>query len=111
WGSQKGPILDVIDDLKKEGIKANMLYLKMFEPFPSEFVKSFLSRSKLVVDVESNLLAQASRVIRLETGIEIENAILKYSGRHMTEDEILSAAKKIINKKEKFIVEVLTNGA
>jgi 2-oxoglutarate ferredoxin oxidoreductase subunit alpha len=111
WGSQKGPILDVIDDLKKEGIKANMLYLKMFEPFPSEFVKSFLSRSKLVVDVESNILAQASRVIRLETGIEIENAILKYSGRHMTEDEILSAAKKIINKKEKFIVEVLTNGA
>ncbi len=111
WGSQKGPILDVIDDLKKEGKSANLLYLKMFEPFPSEFVKSFLSRSKLIIDVESNMLGQAAKVVKLETGIEIDNAILKYSGRHMTEDEILSSAKKIMNKKEKFVVEVLTNGA
>ncbi len=110
WGSQKGPLLDVIEDLREEGVKANLLYLRMFEPFPSEFVKSVLNNAKLVVDVESNILAQAARVIKLNTGIEIEKAILKYNGRHMTEDELLKAAKQIMSDKTKTVIEVLENG-
>ena len=111
WGSQKGPILDVIEDLKKEGINANLLYLKMFEPFPSEFVKEVLGKAKMVINVESNMLAQAARILKLNTGIDIGHNILKYNGRHMTEDEILKAAKEIINGEGKKLVEVLENGA
>ncbi len=111
WGSQKGPILDVMEDLKAEGISANLLYLKMFMPFPTQFVKGILEKAKLVIDVESNMLAQAAKVIKLNTGIEIEKAILKYNGRHMTEDEILKAAKDIYEGKTKEEVEVLENGA
>uniref|UniRef100_UPI0001BE672C Probable 2-oxoacid ferredoxin oxidoreductase, alpha chain n=1 Tax=Thermoplasma acidophilum TaxID=2303 RepID=UPI0001BE672C len=98
WGSQKGPILDVIEDLKEEGISANLLYLKMFSPFPTEFVKNVLSSANLVIDVESNYTAQAAQMIKLYTGIDIKNKILKYNGRHMTEDEILKSAKEILNK-------------
>ncbi|MCL5732411.1 MAG: 2-oxoacid:acceptor oxidoreductase subunit alpha [Candidatus Thermoplasmatota archaeon] len=111
WGSQKGPILDVMEDLKQEGISANLLYLKMFMPFPSEFVKKVLEKAKLVIDVESNMLAQAAMVIKLNTGISIEKSILKYNGRHMTEDEILKAAKDIYSGKSKNEIEVLQNGA
>ncbi len=57
------------------------------------------------------MLAQAAKVIKLNTGIEIEKAILKYNGRHMTEDEILKAAKDIYEGKTKEEVEVLENGA
>lgn len=111
WGSQKGPILDVIEDLKAEGTKANLLYIKMFEPFPVDFVTKVLRKSKIVIDVESNMLAQAARVVKLNTGIDIEKAILKYNGRHMTEDEILKAAREIIADETKKLVEVLENGA
>ncbi|MCL5881065.1 MAG: 2-oxoacid:acceptor oxidoreductase subunit alpha [Candidatus Thermoplasmatota archaeon] len=111
WGSQKGPILDVMEDLKQEGISANLLYLKMFMPFPSEFVKKVLGKAKLVIDVESNMLAQAAMVIKLNTGISIEKSVLKYNGRHMTEDEILKAAKDIYSGKSKNEIEVLQNGA
>ncbi|MEM0157922.1 MAG: 2-oxoacid:ferredoxin oxidoreductase subunit alpha [Thermoplasmataceae archaeon] len=111
WGSQKGVVLDVIEDLRKDGISANLLYLKMFEPFPSEFVSKVLRKAKLVIDVESNMLAQASRVIRSNTGIEIEKCILKYNGRHMTEDELLRATRKILKEKEENLVEVLQDGA
>ncbi|BAB60002.1 2-ketovalerate ferredoxin oxidoreductase [VOR] alpha subunit [Thermoplasma volcanium GSS1] len=104
WGSQKGPILDVIEDLKQDDITANLLYLKMFSPFPTEFVKSILSKAHLVIDVESNFTAQAAQMIKLYTGIEIENKILKYNGRHMTEDEILNSAKNILNKKSLMVV-------
>ena len=109
WGSQKGPMLDVLEDLEKEGIKANLLSIRMFEPFPVKFVKDILKSAMVTIDVESNMLAQAARVIELHTGIEIENKILKYNGRHMTEDEILNAAKEIISKKTAKVV--LQNGA
>ncbi|CAC11904.1 probable 2-oxoacid ferredoxin oxidoreductase, alpha chain [Thermoplasma acidophilum] len=104
WGSQKGPILDVIEDLKEEGISANLLYLKMFSPFPTEFVKNVLSSANLVIDVESNYTAQAAQMIKLYTGIDIKNKILKYNGRHMTEDEILKSAKEILNKESLMVV-------
>ncbi len=111
WGSQKGPILDVIDDLKEEGITANLLYLKMFQPFPKEFVKKVLNNAKLVINVESNFIAQAATAIEQNTGIEIRHNILKYNGRHMTEDEILKTTKEIIEGKTIKVSEVLVNGA
>ncbi len=109
WGSQKGPILDVMEDLEKEGIKANLLYLRMFEPFPTNFVKDVLTKAKKVINVESNMLAQASKVIEQHTGFEIKDNILKYNGRHMTEDEILKAAKELIGANEHMVV--LQDGA
>ena len=111
WGSQKGPLLDVIDDLKEEGIAANLLYLRVFEPFPVDFVKKVLGKAKLIIDVESNMLGQAAQVIKLNTGIVIEKSILKYNGRHMTEDEILKAAKEIILGEGSKNLEVLVSGA
>ena len=50
----------------------------------------------MVIDVESNMLGQAANVIKLNTGIDITRRILKYNGRHMTEDEILDATITIM---------------
>jgi len=114
WGSQKGPILDVIEDLRKDDISANLLYIKMFEPFPSEYVTKVLKKAKIVIDVESNMTAQAAKVIKQNTGLSIEKSILKYNGRHMTEDEILEGTKKIleeVSSGKKIVNEVLINGA
>ncbi|MGP6238842.1 2-oxoacid:ferredoxin oxidoreductase subunit alpha [Cuniculiplasma sp. SKW4] len=111
WGSQKGPILDVIDLLKEEGINANLLYLRMFIPFPTKFVKEVLSKAKIIIDVESNYIGQAASVIMANTGINIENRILKYNGRHMTEDEIYQSAIEIIKNKGNKIEKVLKHGA
>ncbi|EQD48656.1 hypothetical protein B1B_11968, partial [mine drainage metagenome] len=46
---------------------------------------------------------------KMNTGIGIENLILKYNGRHVTEDEVFDAALRIIENKEKVVV--LENGA
>ena len=109
WGSQKSLLLDTIDELKKEGISANLLYLRMFEPFPSEYVEKVLKKSHLIIDVESNMTGQAAKVIRMNTGIKIENFILKYNGRHMTLDEVLRSTKNIMEKKP--ALEVLQEGS
>ncbi len=109
WGSQKGVVLDVIDDLREEGISAKMLFLKMFEPFPVDFVYTALKKSKTVIAVESNMVSQAAMVIEQRTSFKIENNILKYNGRHITEEELLDAVKKILSGAEKKVV--LRNGA
>ncbi len=109
WGSQKGPVLDAMETMKASGITANMLYLKMFEPFPTEFVREFLSKAKIIIDLESNMTGQAAQVVKANTGISIENSILKYNGRHITEDEIINGVKSILSGKAKKVV--LTNGA
>ena len=114
WGSQKGPILDVIENLKKEDVSANLLYIKMFDPFPSEFVEKVLGKAKIVIDVESNMTAQAAKVIKQNTGLSISRTILKYNGRHMTEDEILKGTKKIledVSSGREIVNEVLVDGA
>ena len=109
WGSQKSLLLDTISELKKQGISANLLYLRMFEPFPSEYVEKVLRKSHLIIDVESNMTGQAAKVIRMNTGVNIENFILKYNGRHITLDEVLRSTKNIMEKKT--ALEVLQEGS
>lgn len=109
WGSQKGPSIEASAELLKKGIKCKILYLKMFNPFPSDFVSKVLRESKMNIMIESNMLGQAAQVIRMNTGIEIERRILKYNGRHVTVDEIIEAVENIVKNGTKRVV--LTNGA
>jgi len=55
------------------------------------------------------MTAQAAKVIRMNTGIKVENFILKYNGRHMTLDEVLRSTKNIMEKKP--LLEVLQEGS
>ncbi len=109
WGSQKGPALEAIEELSKEGIKCRLLYLRMFMPFPSEFVAEVLKASSTNIIIESNMLAQAAQIIRMNTGIDMDHKILKYNGRHVTVDELVEAVKEVLKNKEKKLV--LKNGA
>ncbi len=109
WGSQKGILLDIIEDLKEEGINAKLMVVKMFEPFPKEFVSEVLNNSETVISVESNMTSQAARVIEANTAYVIKNNIVKYNGRHLTEDELLEAVKLVIAGKQEKVV--LRNGA
>ena len=81
----------------------------MFEPFPSEYVEKVLRKSHLIIDVESNMTGQAAKVIRMNTGVNIENFILKYNGRHITLDEVLRSTRNIMEKKT--ALEVLQEGS
>ncbi|MDH5658654.1 MAG: 2-oxoacid:ferredoxin oxidoreductase subunit alpha, partial [Nitrosopumilus sp.] len=51
WGSAKGPILDAIDMLKKEGVSIGYIQLKLIHPFPAEYVSSLLKDTKTIIDI------------------------------------------------------------
>ena len=110
WGSAKGPILDALEMLKKEGISIGFIQLKLLHPFPDNYVKSLLKDVKTIIDIEANQSGQLGKLFKQNIQRDIDYFILKYTGRAMTSTEIYDSLKKIIqntaNKRE-----VLMHGA
>jgi 2-oxoglutarate ferredoxin oxidoreductase subunit alpha len=110
WGSTKGPILDAISMLKKEGINIGFIQIKLIHPFPSDYVSSLLKNTKTIIDIEANHSGQLGKIFKQNISREIDYFILKYTGRGMTSTEIYDSLKKIVeNKANKR--EVLSHGA
>ena len=110
WGSTKGPIVDAMKMLKKEGIDIGFIQIKLLHPFPGEYVKSLLKDSRILIDIEANHSGQLGKLFKQNVSRDIDYYILKYTGRGMTSTEIYDSLKKIIeNKSEKR--EILTHGA
>ena len=110
WGSTKGPILDAISMLKKEGIDIGFIQIKLIHPFPSDYVSSLLKNTKTIIDIEANHSGQLGKIFKQNISREIDYFILKYTGRGMTSTEIYDSLKKIVeNKANKR--EVLSHGA
>jgi 2-oxoglutarate ferredoxin oxidoreductase subunit alpha len=99
WGSTKGPILDALEKLKKEGIDVGFIQIKLLHPFPEEIVKSLLKNVKTIIDIEANYSGQLGKIFKQNVTREIDYFILKYSGRGMTSTEIYDSLKKIIENK------------
>ena len=110
WGSAKGPILDAIDMLKKEGISIGYVQIKLMNPFPAEYLNTLLKDSKTIIDIEANHSGQLGKLFKQNVQRDIAYFILKYSGRAMTSTEVYDSLKKIVeNKANKR--EVLMHGA
>jgi len=111
WGSTKGPILDAMKLLEKDGISVEFFQIRLANPFPTENVKEKLSKAKLSIDIEQNYSGQMAQVIAEKTMIDINNKIVKYNGRPMTQDEIYESVKRIISNPTQNKRVVLTHGA
>ncbi|MCA9812192.1 MAG: 2-oxoacid:acceptor oxidoreductase subunit alpha [Nitrosarchaeum sp.] len=110
WGSTKGPIIDAIDLLKKEGFEIGFLQIKLIHPFPTDYVKSLLKDVKIIIDVEANHSAQLGKVFKQNVLRDIDYYVVKYTGRGMTSTEIYESLKKILENKANHR-EVLSHGA
>jgi len=110
WGSTKGPILDAISMLKKEGIDIGFIQIKLIHPFPTEHVKSLLQDVEIIINIEANYSGQLGQIFKQNVLKDINYSILKYTGRGMTSTEIYDSLKKIVeNKADKR--EILSHGA
>src|SRR5437867_2669833 len=111
WGSTKGPILDAMRMLEKEGIGVEFLQIRLASPFPTESVREKLAGAKLAIDIEQNYSGQMAAVIAEKTMIDIKNKIVKFNGRPMSQDEIYQGVKQIISNPSQNKRVMLTHGA
>ena len=110
WGSTQGPILDAIEMLKNDGVNVGFIEIKLLHPFPKELLKKYLSKSKIVINVEANYNGQLGSLIRQNLEKDPDYYILKFTGRPMTCTELYNTLKKIVNNNAEKR-EVLTYGA
>jgi 2-oxoglutarate ferredoxin oxidoreductase subunit alpha len=89
WGSTKGAVIDALEILRNNGIRARLVHFTWVCPFASEATTKLLSGSGRIVDVEQNATGQLASLIREHTGIEIKEKILKFDGRPFLPEEIV----------------------
>jgi len=104
WGSPKGAVLDAMEMLEKDGIRVQLVQLRMFSPFPTRYVTKLLSGKSKVINIENSYTGQAASVVKEHTGIEATNHVLKWNGRPITRDEVYRSIKLILERNEKKVI-------
>jgi 2-oxoglutarate ferredoxin oxidoreductase subunit alpha len=94
WGSLEGPIEEAVKLLNDEGHSVGALVFGDLYPLPTKLLEKYSALAKKLVNVEQNFNGQLAKLIRMETGISINNSILKYDGRQLSSEEIYSKVKK-----------------
>ncbi len=97
WGSTKGVILDTLERFEKRGIPLRFVQIRLISPFPAEELRPLLDSASPLVDVELNGTGQLARILRMETGREVDYHILKYTGRPISVEELTEALDRILN--------------
>jgi len=91
FGSTKGPILEAIKLLAGKKIPAKLIHFSWVYPLDGNKIKKLLEKEKRLIDVEGNGTGQLAQLIKMETGIEIKEKLLKYDGRQWMPEEIAEA--------------------
>ncbi len=95
WGSPTEALLEVMEMLGKDGIRANMLPVVYMSPFHAREIGEILRGCQHPIGVEMNSEGQLCALITEKTGFFIHDKILKYSGRQFTAHEIYDRVKEL----------------
>ncbi len=88
FGSTFGPVREAIDRLTEQGLSVGSFYPRVLMPFPAEQVIDFVKDAKRVIVPEVNFTGQLARLIKAETGIELES-VAKCDGLPFTAEAIM----------------------
>ena len=99
WGSTYGPIVEAIEILNREGKEkfGALLFGDIF-PLPQRLLNEKASKVSKIINVEQNATGQLADLIREQTGIRCQESILKYDGRQISADEIVSRIRKEVSR-------------
>jgi 2-oxoglutarate ferredoxin oxidoreductase subunit alpha len=97
WGSSGGVVEDAMKVYASYGIRVNSLNLKYLWPFRKEVVSSFIHRKNVIL-IEGNHNGQLGELIKMKTGLDITNKILKWDGRPFFVEEVIEKINKILHE-------------
>ena len=89
WGSTRGAVREAAAAIKATGVDIATLHFSQVWPLVSEQFIEKLERAGSVVCVEGNAFGQLARLIRRETGFEIEERVSRYDGLPISPEFIL----------------------
>ncbi len=93
WGSSKSVMLDVIEEMKKKGVKVNYLHYEYLWPLKDEAAEKFFKENKKVHILECNYTGQLANIIEGATGKKFKGRLMKYDGRHFFLEDVVDYIK------------------
>lgn len=92
WGSTYGTIKEALD---QPGLKKiSFLHFKQVYPLHPKTI-DYLNKANKTVIFENNASAQFASLVRMETGFDIDEKILKYNGMPFSVEEVTETLKNI----------------
>jgi 2-oxoglutarate ferredoxin oxidoreductase subunit alpha len=93
WGGNKGAILEAQKLLKEQGHETAFLHFTHVYPLDKEKLLPFFKSGKRYIMVENNSHAQFAQLLRQQTGIWVQEHLLKYDGRPFYPEDIVNYVK------------------
>ena len=97
WGSTGSVLRSAVQKLNAKGIQVGGLIFSDVYPISEKCFEPYLRKGVKIINVEGNATNQFGKLIRMETGINFDEAINKYDGRPFSDEEIVSAVEVIVN--------------
>jgi len=93
WGSVKGPVLEALKYLE------NVNYLHICAPYPlsEEEIRQATSGVEKLISIENNATGQFASILQEQTGISVDDKLLKYNAAQFFPEEIVEAVNKLID--------------
>lgn len=88
WGGNKGAILEAQKILEEYNRKTGFIHFTHLFPLNSDVIAQYFQKNKRYILIENNSHAQFGQLLRMQTGIEIKEKLLKYDGRPFWPEEI-----------------------
>lgn len=90
WGGMKGIIKEAQKMLLKEhNQKTGYMHFTHVYPMDEKVIKAFFKEDKRYILIENNSQAQFGQLLRMQTGINLTERLLKYDGRQFWPEEII----------------------
>jgi len=94
WGSTRNIAEEALQKLGRDDMA--LLHFKQVYPLPEE-TAGYLQKAKKTIIVENNATSQFAKLIKLQTGIDVEKKILKYNGLSFFVEELAEKLKEALN--------------
>jgi len=97
WGSSFPMIQEALSKMGRKDIA--LLHFSQLYPLSDKISEHFEQAEKIIL-VEGNATGQFGKLIKLNTGLEIEEKILKYNGMPFSVEEIIEKITKCLARRE-----------
>ena len=93
WGSTYNIVAEAVRNLGRKDL--GLLHFKQVYPLPDNAI-DYLRKAQKTIIVENNATSQFAKLIKLQTGFDIEEKILKYNGLSFYVEELMEKLEEIL---------------
>jgi len=88
WGSTFGVVKEAVQHLRNRGMNVGAIHFSEIFPVKKDVIPREIIEKSELIGVENNATGQLAKLLRMETGLNIEKRILKYDGRPFLPEEL-----------------------